>query len=522
MARRVSSCGRFVCALAGVVAALAAASTAAAAGPLGLEITGGPEGVVASRTATFTFTTTTPASYTCSLDGGKLTPCDSGVTYPDLGDGSHEFMVVATGGTIDTVSDRAARKWTVAVPPDTRIESSPAPSVATTTAVFTFSAAPSATSFECSLDGAAFEPCTSPRTYTDLRRTRHRFDVRAVSEVGADESPARWDWEIQPVAPVLDTRIVSSPSATTRRSVATLAFESVPAGLGFECSLDHAAYVPCTSPFTTARLRRGVHSFFVRSVGPAGRDATPAAASWTFLPVVLELPPTENGSGWMVPAGIAAAFLVAAGALTLAARFRLRGRRLEWQLEASEGEPHGPCRAGRHIQKELTLKPARRSIAHLELDARDARGDAIVRRVEGAPAGGLNDAVRTYRRDSRISPELRVALLPVATALVAELEGWLGPQDVDRQDVVVRAHLEGGKAEWKFTPWRCVRGEWKSGRSWTVEVEDERDVAAAAVSHPYPAPVAAEVLLSQLSAFVAEVDVRHAQRPPERAPVLHG
>jgi hypothetical protein len=34
--------------------------------------------------------------------------------------------------------------------------------------------------------------------------------------------------------------------------------------------------------------------------------------------------------------------------------------------------------------------------------------------------------------------------------------------------------------------------------------------------------VAAEVLLSQLSAFVAEVDVTRPQRPPESAPVLHG
>jgi hypothetical protein len=214
--------------------------------------------------------------------------------------------------------------------------------------------------------------------------------------------------------------------------------------------------------------------------------------------------------------------VVAAGALTLAARFRLRAKRLEWQLEASEEEPHGPCRAGRHIQKELTLKPARRTIGHLDLRGHDRAGGAIGRRVEGHPVDGLNDSVREFRRERRISPELRVALLPVATALVSEIEEWLGPQAVDRQDVLLRAHLEGGKAEWKFTPWRCVRGEWKAGRSWTVEVADERDVAAARVSHPYPPHVAAEVLLSQLSAFVAEVDVTHAQRPPESAPVLHG
>ena len=361
--------------------------------------------------------------------------------------------------------------------------------------MFTFSAIPAATSFECSLDGATFAACTSPQTYTDLTRTRHSFAVRAVTEVGSDPSPATAAWEVLAPSPPPpgppDTRIVTAPTATTHRATATLVFASVPAGGGFECSLDGSAFAPCPATFTTAALSRGQHRIAVRSVSASGRDQTPALAAWTFVPVVT-VPADTGGGGWKLPVAIAAALVVAAAALMLAARLRLRARRLEWQLEASEEEPHGPCRAGRQIQKELTLKPARRSIAHLEVDARDNGGNRIAHRVEGPPVDGLNDGVRAFRRHHRISPELRVALLPVATALVTEIEEWLGPRAVDRQDVVVRAHLEGGKAEWKFTPWRCVRGEWKSGRSWTVEVPDERDVAAAHVSHPYPRHVAAQ------------------------------
>jgi hypothetical protein len=525
MSRIVGSCGLLVCVVAGVVAALPGTAEAASTiGPLGLVITDGPSGTVASRTATFVFTANEKAtSFTCSLDNADPTPCDERtVTYTDLADGQHSFLVAAAAG--GRVADRAARSWIVAVPPDTRIDSAPAPSVRTTTAVLTFSAVPEATSFECSLDGATFAACASPQTYTDLARTRHTFAVRAVTEVGSDPSPATAAWEVlaptpQPRLP--DTRIVTAPTATTHRARATLVFASVPAGATFECSLDGAAFVPCPTTSTTAALRRGQHRLAVRSVSPAGRDPTPALAAWTFVPVAV-VPADGGHSGWTLPLVIVAALVVAAGALTLAARFRLRAKRLEWQLEAGEEEPHGPCRAGRHIQKELTLKPARRSIGHLDLRAQDRAGGAIGRRVEGPPVDGLNDSVREFRRERRISPELRVALLPVATALVAEIEEWLGPQAVDRQDVLLRAHLEGGKAEWKFTPWRCVRGEWKAGRSWTVEVADERDVAAARVSHPYPPHVAAEVLLSQLSAFVAEVDVTREQRPPESAPVLHG
>src|SRR3954451_2159374 len=193
MACRVGSCGRFVCALACVVAVLPGAASAARSGPLGLAITDGATGTVASRTATFTFTASPKTtSFTCSLDGAEAAPCDTKtVTYDGLADGSLRFLVTDHAGTPpDEVTDNASRSWIVAVPPDTRIDSGPAPSVRTTTAVFAFSAVPEATSFECSLDGAAFATCTSPQTYTDLARTRHRFDVRAVTEVGTDPSPA--------------------------------------------------------------------------------------------------------------------------------------------------------------------------------------------------------------------------------------------------------------------------------------------------------------------------------------------
>jgi hypothetical protein len=602
MAGWVVSCGRAVCAVAGVVLAFPALVSAASTGPLGLVITDGPSDTVATRTATFMFTANAKAtSFACTLDGGEPTPCnDKTITYTGLADGSHAFLVTAAAGGRD--ADKASRSWIVAVPPETHIDSGPAPTVRETTAVFTFSSVPNATSFECSLDGGDFATCASPKTYSDLARTRHQFDVRAVTEVGSDPTPATSVWEVLAPSPLPDTRIVTAPTQTTHRATATLVFASIPAGAGFECSLDGRAFAPCPATYTTVPLGRGRHTLAVRSVSAAGRDPTPVVATWTFVPRLrapdtiivrapsgdteertalvsfrspdrtarfecaldgdsfafcqspIQLSRLDGGDhrllvrartaagvdrtpavaawsvvadeagvgGWKLPAGIGAALVVAAGAITLAARLRLRARRLEWQLEASEEEPHGPCEGGRRIQKELTLKPARRTIAHLDVEGRDSRDRTLRRRVEGAPVDGLNDAVRSYRRDRRISPELRVALLPVATALFAEIEGWLGAQPVDRQDVLVRAHLEGGKAEWKFTPWRCVRGRWQSGRSWTVEVEDERDAAAAIVAHPYPSHVAAEVLLSQLSAFVAEVDVTRAQRPPERAPVLHG
>ena len=202
--------------------------------------------------------------------------------------------------------------------------------------------------------------------------------------------------------------------------------------------------------------------------------------------------------------------------------FRLRARRLEWQREAREEPPQGPCGDGRHIQKELVLKPARRTIAHLELEAREQSGATLRRRIDGELMDGLNAAVRIYRRDRQPSAELRLALLPVSRELATQIETWLAREAEARRDVFVRARLTGGTAEWTYTPWRCIRGRWRKGRTWRVEVEDERDEAVGILSHPYPVAVSAEVLVSQLTEFVAEVDVREPQRPPESAPLLHG
>lgn len=56
-------------------------------------------------------------------------------------------------------------------------------------ATFTFTAEPGAT-FHCKLDGAAFAPCTTPKTYKKLKERRHTFQVRAVDAAGNIGAPA--------------------------------------------------------------------------------------------------------------------------------------------------------------------------------------------------------------------------------------------------------------------------------------------------------------------------------------------
>jgi hypothetical protein len=88
------------------------------------------------------------------------------------------------------------------VPPDTQIDSGPSDPTNNPDATFTFSSPDAGATFECSLDGFAFEECASPTTYQDLADGQHTFQVQAVDQAGnPDPAPAEWTWTIDTVRP---------------------------------------------------------------------------------------------------------------------------------------------------------------------------------------------------------------------------------------------------------------------------------------------------------------------------------
>ena len=78
--------------------------------------------------------------------------------------------------------------------PESTIESGPPATTLSTSAVFFFTANEPAT-FQCALDGGAFEPCTSPRQVTGLAVGPHVFRVLATDAAGLVELlPPSYTW----------------------------------------------------------------------------------------------------------------------------------------------------------------------------------------------------------------------------------------------------------------------------------------------------------------------------------------
>ena len=255
----------------------------------------GPTTPTSSTAAIFQFTGSDNVSpeptlqFECALDGAAFAECASSYSLAGMTDGSHTFEVRAIDLAGNADPTPAAYTWLVDLtPPQTTIDSGPPASGPGTGASFAFSAGEAGSSFECSLDGAAFASCSSPSQLNGLAVGSHTFAVRATDALGnTDATPASFSWTVVPppdtAAP--ETAIGSGPAASTSSTSASFAFSADEAGSRFECALDAAAFAACTSPRGYSALAVGSHTFRVRAIDVAGNvDATPAAYTWTITP----------------------------------------------------------------------------------------------------------------------------------------------------------------------------------------------------------------------------------------------
>jgi Tol biopolymer transport system component len=127
-----------------------------------------------------------------SADGSRVVFTTSEVLTPNDEDLTGD-LYERSGATTRLLSGEG-------IPPNTTITGGPAngQTIATATPTFTFASSEPGSSFECSLDSAAFQSCGSPGTTPPLTNGAHQFRVRARDAAGnLDVSPEARAFTVQ-------------------------------------------------------------------------------------------------------------------------------------------------------------------------------------------------------------------------------------------------------------------------------------------------------------------------------------
>jgi len=240
-----------------------------------------------SASAHFTFSATEPdCTFLCQLDGGVLAACSSPHDLNVSGDGPHELEVRAVDQAGNQDPTPARHAWTV----DTRapvvvVSSGPANPTSASDADLEFTADEEAT-FDCRLDGGAWQSCSSPRSYSPVGSGAHLFEARATDLAG-NQGIGQWSWTVDADAPSIV--IDSAPANPTASTSAAFTF-TAESGATVACRMDGGGFGACNSATTMSYTGLGAntsHTFRVRATDAAANSAV-ASYTWT----IDTIPPT--------------------------------------------------------------------------------------------------------------------------------------------------------------------------------------------------------------------------------------
>ena len=190
------------------------------------------------------------------------------------------LLLAAVGAGIAILLNNGSDNTAVdTVGPTVSFDSTPDDPSQERSASFEFSADEDVDRYECSLDGGAFEGCSSPRNITGpLSFGQHSFSVRAFDLAGNRGDAETFSWTVErgqgPTVTITD-----GPNSPTNETTATFAF-SAPDAVRLQCRVDNGDFETCTSPFTTT-VDEGDHVFVVRGVDAAGTTGADAPYEWT-------------------------------------------------------------------------------------------------------------------------------------------------------------------------------------------------------------------------------------------------
>ncbi|MBL8786190.1 MAG: HYR domain-containing protein [Deltaproteobacteria bacterium] len=257
-----------------------------------------PQDPAQNSVATFAFSADEAgATFTCRLDAGPAGPCQSPVSFNGLADGSHTFSVYASDLGCKSDESPATYTWLV----DTRF---PDTAYLTTPPVlngfddpnsFTYEdpTAPANTTFECSLDGAAWTPCNGGSLQAGvLAIGQHTLSVKTCERlsdavVQCDPTPAVYGWQVTASPCPLDRE------APILGCIEGPVLECVAGGATFEVgALSPAASDDC-APLAVTTSHEGTAPLGVSPVVFSAVDGNGNASSCVTLVSVVDTQPPQ-------------------------------------------------------------------------------------------------------------------------------------------------------------------------------------------------------------------------------------
>ena len=142
-----------------------------------------------------------------------------------------------------------------------------------------------------------------------------------------------------------DTTITDGPSGPTSKKAPSFTFTSTEPDATFECRIDDGAFAACSSPFGTATLTDGPHTFEVKATDQAANtDPTPASRSFNVDTTTPQTTITAGPRGKTTNRTLRFAFRSNEAGSTF--RCRLDGRR--W-VGCRSPKQYGRLPVGRHV-----------------------------------------------------------------------------------------------------------------------------------------------------------------------------
>ena len=250
----------------------------------------------------------------------KGTSC-GGAPAPTSATQVFHFLKVTVAGTTVTVAptDELGRTFDVQTysfantVADTIVDSGPSNPSTSSTATFSFHSTVEPATFDCSLDGAAPLPCTSPVTYSGLADGSHSFSVSATAASGTDPTPAVSTWAIDATAPTIPGSVAATALGPNAVGLSWSASSDAGGIAGYDITRNGAvigtAGATQTSYSDATASAATTYQYAVRArdvAGNASAYSSPVAAT-----TPANFVPFQNGfeaglTGWTSSAGLVA------------------------------------------------------------------------------------------------------------------------------------------------------------------------------------------------------------------------